>query len=136
MGSIPGSGRSLGEGNGYPLQYTCLENLMDRGAWWATAHGGLKESDTIEQLSMHTRIAALQCCWFLPCNNMNQLYVYIYPLSLEPPSHPHPPSHPFLLLSCSRLPCLHPMAFLSKLQNQIRGFPVLPGHVHLPPAQT
>ena len=33
---IPGSGRSSGEGNGYPLQYSCLENLMDRGAWWAT----------------------------------------------------------------------------------------------------
>ena len=38
-GSIPGSGRSSGEGNGYPLQYSCLENLMDRGAWQATAHG-------------------------------------------------------------------------------------------------
>ena len=34
MGSIPGLGRSLGEGNGYPLQYSCLENPMDRGAWW------------------------------------------------------------------------------------------------------
>ena len=38
-GSIPGSGRSLGEGNGNPLQYSCLENLMDRGAWQATVHG-------------------------------------------------------------------------------------------------
>ena len=36
LGSIPGSGRSLGEGNGNPLQYSCLENPMDRGAWWAT----------------------------------------------------------------------------------------------------
>ena len=36
MGSIPGSGRSLGEGNGKPLQYSCLGNLMDRGAWWVT----------------------------------------------------------------------------------------------------
>ena len=35
---IPGSRRSPGEGNGYPLQYSCLENPMDRGAWWATAH--------------------------------------------------------------------------------------------------
>ena len=33
--SIPGSGRSLGEGNGYPLQYSCLGNSMNRGAWWA-----------------------------------------------------------------------------------------------------
>ena len=38
-GSIPGSGRSLGEGNGKPLQYSCLENPMGRGGWWATVHG-------------------------------------------------------------------------------------------------
>ena len=41
-GSIPGSGRSPGEGHGNPLQYSCLENPMDRGAWWATAHGVAK----------------------------------------------------------------------------------------------
>ena len=45
-GSIPGSGISPGEGNGNPLQYSCLENPMDRGAWWATVHGVAKESDT------------------------------------------------------------------------------------------
>ena len=39
LGSIPGLGRSSGEGNGYPLQYSCLENNMNRGAWWATVHG-------------------------------------------------------------------------------------------------
>ena len=39
LGSIPGSGRSPGEGNGNPLQYSCLENPMDRGALWATVHG-------------------------------------------------------------------------------------------------
>ena len=39
MGSIPGSGRSPGEGNGYPLQYSCLENSMDRGAWCVIVHG-------------------------------------------------------------------------------------------------
>ena len=38
LGLIPGSGRSPGEGNGNPLQYSCLENSMDRGAWWATVH--------------------------------------------------------------------------------------------------
>ena len=47
-GLIPGSGRSSGEGNGYPLQYSCLGNPMDRGAWQATVHGITKESDTIE----------------------------------------------------------------------------------------
>ena len=41
-GSIPGLGRSSGEGHGNPLQYSCLENPMDRGAWWATIHGVAK----------------------------------------------------------------------------------------------
>ena len=39
VGSIPGSGRSPGEGNSNPLQYSCLENSMDREAWWATVQG-------------------------------------------------------------------------------------------------
>ena len=39
MGSISGLGRSPGEGNGNPVQYSCLGNPMDRGAWWATVHG-------------------------------------------------------------------------------------------------
>ena len=42
LGSVPGLGRSPGEGNGYPLQYSCLENPMDRGVWWATLHGIVK----------------------------------------------------------------------------------------------
>ena len=50
MGSIPGSGRFLGEGNGNSLQYSCLENLVDRGAWQATVHGGAKSRT---QLSVH-----------------------------------------------------------------------------------
>ena len=45
-GSIPRSGRSPGGGKGNPLQYSCLENSMDRGAWWATVHGVVKELDT------------------------------------------------------------------------------------------
>ena len=42
VGFIPGSARSHGRGNGNPLQYSCLENPMDRGAWWATVHGVAK----------------------------------------------------------------------------------------------
>ena len=52
-GSIPGSGRSPGEGNGNPLQCSCLGNSMDGAAWQATVHGGHKESDTIEGLHFH-----------------------------------------------------------------------------------
>ena len=53
-GSVPGLGRSLGEGNGNPLQYSCLENPMDRGAWQATVNGITKESDTTELTHTHT----------------------------------------------------------------------------------
>ena len=44
-----------GQGNGYPLQYSCLENAMDRGAWQATVHGVAKVLDMTEQLSTHAR---------------------------------------------------------------------------------
>ena len=46
LGSIPGLGRSPGEGNGKPFQYSCLENPMDRGPWWVTAHGVTKSNFT------------------------------------------------------------------------------------------
>ena len=52
-GSISGSGRSPGGGNGNPLHCSCLENSMDRGAWQATVHGVIKQSDTTKQLE-HT----------------------------------------------------------------------------------
>ena len=52
MGSIPGSERSPGAGNGNPLQYSCLENSMDRGALVGYSPWGHEESDTSEQLSM------------------------------------------------------------------------------------
>ena len=55
-GSIPGSGRSPREGNGNPLQYSYLENPMDRGAWKAW---GCKESDMTKELRTHTHIIVL-----------------------------------------------------------------------------
>ena len=56
MGSIPGSGRSSGGGNGNPLQYSSLQNAMNRGAWRVTVHGGHTESDMTE-VTWHAIIA-------------------------------------------------------------------------------
>ena len=50
-GSIPGLGRSPGEGNGNPVQCSCLGNPMDRGAWWTIVHGVIKESGTTKWLN-------------------------------------------------------------------------------------
>ena len=59
-GSITGSGRSSGEGNGTPLQYSCLESSKDRGAWWATIHG-VTESDMTEHthLTLHWKMVKM-----------------------------------------------------------------------------
>ena len=60
LGSIPRWGRSPGEGNGNPLQYSCLENPMDRGAWWATVHGVTKSQIQLKQLKL-----SVSCFWGL-----------------------------------------------------------------------
>ena len=52
LGSIPGSGRSPAEGNGNPLKYSCLENSMDRGAWWAIVHGITKSQTQLSDLTL------------------------------------------------------------------------------------
>ena len=56
LGLVPGLGRSSGEGNGNPLQYSCLENPMDRGVWWATVHGAAKSRTRLKQLSSSSDI--------------------------------------------------------------------------------
>ena len=64
-GLIPGSGRSPGEGNGNPLQYSCLENPMDRGVWQATVHGvAKKESSVTEQLTLCNTCYLLSLWWW------------------------------------------------------------------------
>ena len=63
LGSIPGSGRSSGEGNGNPLQYSCLENLMDREAWWATIHGVAKSRTWLSKFTF-TFTSSLEKCLF------------------------------------------------------------------------
>ena len=69
-GLIPGSGRSPGEGNGYPLQCSCLENPKDRGAWGATVHG-VTESDTNTHTPGTPSLAFLALC--PACNTCNLL---------------------------------------------------------------
>ena len=64
IGWIPGSGRSPGEGNSYPLQYSCLENSMDRGAWWAIVHG-VSKSQTQLTLSHTFTFCHLGFPWWL-----------------------------------------------------------------------
>ena len=49
LGSIPGSRRSPGEGNGNPLQYSCLKNPVDRGTWWITTHGVAKSQTQLSE---------------------------------------------------------------------------------------
>ena len=53
LGSIPGLGRFPGEGNGNPLQHSCLENLVDRGAWRAAVHRVAQSRTRLKRLSMH-----------------------------------------------------------------------------------
>ena len=53
LGSIPGSGRSPGEGNGNPLQYSCLENPMEGGAWQATVHGVAKRRTRLSDFTLN-----------------------------------------------------------------------------------
>ena len=63
LSSIPGSGRSLGEGNDYPLLYSCLENSMDRGGWQATVYGVAKSRTQLhdEHKYTHTHTHTQEC---------------------------------------------------------------------------
>ena len=58
-GSIPAWGRCPGEGNGNPLQYSCLENFMNRGTWWATVHG-VKKLDMTENFHTNRKLFSEQ----------------------------------------------------------------------------
>ena len=85
LSSIPGLGRSPGEGNGNPLQYSCLENPVDRGAWQATVHG-VAESDMTEQ---QTQTKQTQCKNLLdPHSDLFTVYIQFQWIYLFPsPKH-------------------------------------------------
>ena len=63
-GLIPGLGRSPGGGHGNPLQYSCLENLMDTGAWWATFHRDAQSQTRLKQLTHITRLGYCEYCYY------------------------------------------------------------------------
>ena len=60
LGSIPGLGRSPGEGNGNPLQFSCLENSMDGGAWWAIVHGVARSRTRLSDFTFTFHFHALE----------------------------------------------------------------------------
>ena len=63
LGSIPGLGKSPGEGNGNPLQYSCLENPTDGGAWWATVHGVAKSWTRLSDFTSLHAYRSIYRCW-------------------------------------------------------------------------
>ena len=75
MGSNTGSGRSPGGGHGNPLQYSCLENPMDRGTWWPTVHGVAKKSNTTQLLN-NNKMHVCVCVYVCVC--VCKIYIYIF----------------------------------------------------------
>ena len=93
LGSNPGSGRSPGEGNGNPLQYSCLENPMDRGAWWAAVHGVSKSRIRLSDFTFI--FTFFQNHTILEANIGNEHFAihlsYVYNLSLQDKGFPGGP---------------------------------------------
>ena len=82
--SIPESGRSPGGGHGNPLQYSCLENPIDRGVWWATFHGATESRTRLKQLIMHAHMEGLKI------NNRNHSLIVKLPLDCKEVQPVHP----------------------------------------------
>ena len=71
--SIPGSGRYPGEGHGNPLQYSCLENLMDRGSWWAIVHGVANNWTQLSSYHFHLTLGPLSRLQFPQNSNLKRI---------------------------------------------------------------
>ena len=100
---MPGLGRSAGGGNGYPLQYSCLNNSMDRGAWWASPWV-CKELETTEQLALPLSFGASKVALVaknLPANAGDIRDMGSIPGSGRSPRGGHGNSHQY---SCLRIP--------------------------------
>ena len=79
-GLIPGLGRSPGEGNGNPLQYSCLENPMDGGAWWATVHGVAKSQTRLSNFTLGDSRVCFGSHWSLEHVGKKVIPKLAYPL--------------------------------------------------------
>ena len=124
-GSIPGLGRSSGEGNGNPPQYSCLEDPVDRGAWWATVHRIAKSWTQLRQLSTHTPIPTLTHA-FIP--TLTHTYQYVSPLpqpamALTPQSFSSPCKTPVTqktdLLYCPTVPWGYVFCFVFQSSSSL-----------------
>ena len=89
LGSIPGTGRSPGGGHGNPLRYSCLEDPMGRGVWWATAHRVAKSQTQLKRLNTHTHIHP-------PPHKSRVTNLMIFPLQLMS----HSNSTVYCIVSC------------------------------------
>ena len=98
IGLIPGSERSPGEGHSNTFQYSCLENPMDRGAWWATVHGIKKSRTGLKRLSTHAVLVVYTC----QCPSPNPSILFS-PLGI----------HLLLLYVCFSVSTLEPSVFVS-----------------------
>ena len=102
VGSIPGSGRSHAEGNGRPLQHSCLGNFLDRGAWRAAVHWVAKKLDT----AGHALTSHCQCMW-LP-RTVSPAPLHVLSTAVSQPSHFTPDDIKADLMGalCSKSPSL------------------------------
>ena len=82
---IPGSGRSPGGGHGNPLQYSTLENPMDRGAWWATVRGVAKSRTVLKRLSMHMTPKGGAFFFLHPVYSLHHTSPHVFPCPVGSP---------------------------------------------------
>ena len=97
LGSIPGWGRSPGEGNGNPLQYSCLENPMDGGAWWATVHGVAKSWTRLSDFTFTLLYVYIHIYSLLHIYIYIYTYIYIWKEGIKEGMNIHMYPFPFLL---------------------------------------
>ena len=83
LGSIPGLGRSPGKGTSYPLQYSCRENSVDRGAWWATVHRVAKSRTRLSNFHFHSYVKMEQVYVSNICSLLNVSCASIRSLSVK-----------------------------------------------------